>query len=105
MKRRNSFRIFGYRAGGARTDRDNPRTQAFDSTRGFLDLSPNDGGVSTLLLTADQQIWAGGVLRELDETIAAELPGNVGGHGTTAAPDGSVSVAQQSGIVQKFVLE
>lgn len=59
--------------------------------------------MSTLFLTAEQQIRAGGVLHELDESIAAELPGDVGGHGTTVKADGNVFVAQLSGIVQKFV--
>ena len=85
------------------TDRDNQRIQVFDSNGSFIDQWPNVGGVSTLYLTADQRIWAGGILRELDGTIAAELPGDVGGHGTTVAHDGSVFVAQLSGIVQKFV--
>jgi hypothetical protein len=48
-------------------------------------------------------IWAGGVLRNLDGTVARKLPGDVGGHGTTVAADGSVFVAQLSGVVQKFV--
>ena len=47
--------------------------------------------------------FAGGVLHELDESIATELPGDVGGHGTAVAAAGSVFVAQLSGIVQKFV--
>ena len=84
-------------------DRDNQRIQVFDSNGGFLTQWRGVGGVSTLFLTAEQQIWAGGVLRELDGTVAAELPGDVGGHGTTTAADGSVFVAQLGGIVQKFV--
>ena len=34
-------------------------------------------------MTKNRQIWAGGVLRNLDGTEATRLPGNVGGHGTT----------------------
>ena len=85
------------------TDRDNQRIQVFDSNGGFLTQWRDVGGVSTLFLTAIQQIWAGGVLRELDGTVADELPGDVGGHGTTVAADGSVFVAQLGGSVQKFV--
>lgn len=59
--------------------------------------------MSTLFLAAEQQIWTGGVLRELGGTIAAELPGDVGGHGSTVAANGSVFVAQLRGTVQKFV--
>lgn len=85
------------------TDRDNQRIQVFDSEGNFLDQWRNTGGVSTLYMTEDQRIWAGGVLRNLDGTVAARLPGDVGGHGTTAAADGSVIVAQLSRVVQKFV--
>ena len=85
------------------TDRDNQRIQVFDSDGKFLDQWRNVGGVSTLFMTGDQKIWAGGVLRNLDGTVAVSLPGNVGGHGTTVARDGSVFVAQLSGVVQKFV--
>ena len=85
------------------TDRDNQRIQVFDSDGKFLDEWKGVGGVSTLFMTADQRIWAGGVLRNLDGTIAARLPGDVGGHGTTVAPDGSVFIAHLSGVVQKFV--
>ena len=84
------------------TDRDNQRIQVFDSNGNFLEEWAGVGGISTLYMTADQQIWGGGVLRNLDGTVAARLPGNVGGHGTTVAPDGSVFVAQLSGVVQKF---
>ena len=84
-------------------DRDNQRIQVFDSEGEFLSQWQDVGGVSTLFMTKDRRIWAGGILRNLDGTIADELPGNVGGHGTTVAADGSVFVAQLSGVVQKFV--
>ncbi len=85
------------------TDRDNQRIQVFDANGGFLDQWQGGGAVSTLFLTADQQTWAGGVLHNLDGTIAVKLPGNVGGHGMTVAADGSVFAVQLSGIGQKFV--
>lgn len=85
------------------TDRDNQRIQVFDPDGRFLDEWQGVGSVSTLYMTADRGLWAGGVLRNLDGTVAARLPGNVGGHGTTIAPDGSVFIAQLSGVVQKFV--
>ena len=84
------------------TDRDNGRIQVFDSNGDFLDQWQDLDGVSTVFMTKDQRIWAGGILRDLDGTIVDELPGDVGGHGTTVAADGSVFVAQLSGIVQKF---
>ncbi|MYG01203.1 MAG: 6-bladed beta-propeller [Acidobacteriia bacterium] len=84
------------------TDRDNQRIQVFDSNGKFLEEWEGVGGISTLYMTADQKIWAGGVLRSLDGTVAAMLPGDVGGHGTTVAADGSVFIAQLSGVVQKF---
>ncbi len=85
------------------TDRDNQRIQVFNSEGRFLDEWKEVGGVSTLYMTADQKIWAGGVLRNQDGTVAARLPGDVGGHGTTVARDGSVFVAQLSGVVQRFI--
>ncbi len=85
------------------TDRDNRRIQVFDSEGKFLDQWRDVGGVSTLFMTKDQRIWAGGILRSLDGTEVRRLPGNVGGHGTTVAADGSVFVAQLSRVVQKFV--
>ncbi len=85
------------------TDRDNQRIQVFDSDGKFLDEWKGGGGISTLFMTADQRIWAGGVLRNLDGTMATRLPGNVGGHGTRVAPDGSVFIAQLSGVVQRFL--
>lgn len=85
------------------TDRDNQRIQVFDPDGEFLDQWTGVGGVSTLYMTAEQEIWAGGVLRDLDETVKARLPADVGGHGTTVAPDGSVFIAQLDGSVQRFV--
>ena len=85
------------------TDRDNERIQVFDSNGKFLDQWQGVGGVSTLFMTKDQRIWAGGILRNLDGTVADRLPGNVGGHGTTVAQGGSVFIAQLSGVVQKFI--
>ena len=84
------------------TDRDNQRIQVFDPNGKFLDQWKNVGGVSTLYMTTDQLLWAGGVLRNLDGTVVVRLPGEVGGHGTTVAPDGSVFIAQLGGVVQKF---
>ncbi len=84
------------------TDRDNRRVQVFDSSGKFLSQWPTETGVSTLLLTKDQKIWAGGVLRNLDGTVVGRLP-ETGGHGTAVTASGDVYLGQLSGIVQKFV--
>ncbi len=85
------------------TDRDNQRIQVFDPNGKFLDQWKGTGGVSTLFMTKDQHIWAGGVLRNLNGEVVARLPGNPGGHGTAVTESGDVFIAQLSGIVQKFV--
>jgi DNA-binding beta-propeller fold protein YncE len=87
------------------TDRDNQRIQIFDAQGKFLDQWKDVGGVSTLLMTPNQQIWTGGVLRNLQGDIVARLPGNPGGHGTTVTESGDVFVAQLSRVVQKFAKE
>ena len=84
-------------------DRDNSRVQVFDSEGTFLDEWTDLTGVQALVVTGDQQIWAGGALRELDGTILTELPDGYGGHGMTVSHDGEVFVAQLSGRVQRFV--
>ena len=85
------------------TDRDNQRIQVFDANGKFLDQWKNTGGVSTLFMTKDQHIWAGGVLRNLKGEVVARLPGNPGGHGATVTESGDVFIAQLTGVVQKFV--
>lgn len=85
------------------TDRDNQRIQVFDSNGKFLTQWEKTGGISTLFMTKDQHIWAGGVLRNLKGEILGQLPGGGGGHGTTVTASGDVYIAQLSGRVQKFV--
>jgi hypothetical protein len=85
------------------TDRDNQRIQVFDAQGKFLDEWKNVGGISTLFLTKDQQIWTGGVLRDLKGEVLAKLPGEPGGHGTTVSESGEVFIAQLTRVVQKFV--
>jgi DNA-binding beta-propeller fold protein YncE len=84
------------------TDRDNQRVEVFDANGKFLKQWATETGVSTLFLTKDQKIWAGGVLRDLDGKVLARLP-EVGGHGTAVSDSGDVYLAQLSGKVQKFV--
>jgi len=84
------------------TDRDNQRIQVFDSHGKFLKQWPTETGVSTLFLTKDQRLWAGGVLRDLEGKVLGRLP-EAGGHGAAVSDTGDVYLAQLSGKVQKFV--
>jgi hypothetical protein len=84
------------------TDRDNQRIQVFDAAGKFLTEWKD---VSTLFMTKDQQIWVGGILRNLKGEVVARLPGNPGGHGTTVTASGDVIIAQLSRVVQKFEKE
>jgi DNA-binding beta-propeller fold protein YncE len=85
------------------TDRDNRRIQVFGPDGKFLEEWSDTGGISTLYMTEDQHLWAGGVLRNLTGEVVASLPGEVGGHGTTVTQSGAVFIAQLGGKVQKFV--
>ena len=85
------------------TDRDNQRIQIFDADGEFLAQWPEVGPVSALFMTQDQQIWTGGVLRDLDGAVIARLPTESGGHGATVSESGDVFLAQLTGQVQKFI--
>jgi len=87
------------------TDRDNQRIEVFDSNGKFLHEWKTAGGVSTLFMTKDQQLWAGSTLYDLDGKILGKLPGTGGGHGAAVSDSGDVYIAQLSGKVQKFVKE
>lgn len=87
------------------TDRDNQRIQVFDGNGKFLTQWTGTGGISGLAITKDQQIWAGGILRDLDGKVLGRLagPGVAGGHGVAVTDSGDVYIAQLNGVVQKFV--
>ncbi len=87
------------------TDRDNRRIEVFDSNGKFLAQWPTVEGVSGLAITKDQNLWAGGVLLDLQGRVVARLPGAnaAGGHGVAVSDSGDVYLAQLSGKVQKFV--
>jgi hypothetical protein len=56
-------------------------------------------------MTADQKIWAGGVLRDLDGKPLERLPGegpNARPHGGAVAANGDVYIGLLSGVVEKF---
>jgi streptogramin lyase len=89
------------------TDRDNQRVEVFDAKGAFLSQWKTYGGVSTLFITKDQRIWAGGYLHNLDGKVIGRLPfppgGGGGGHGTAVTNSGDVFLAQLNGQVHKFV--
>jgi 6-bladed beta-propeller protein len=87
------------------TDRENRRIEVFDPNGKFLTQWPTIEGVSGLFLTKDQQIWAGGVLLNLQGEVMGRLPdaSAAGGHGVAVSDLGEVYLAQLNGKVQKFV--
>ena len=88
------------------SDRDNQRVEVFDSTGKYLRQWEHVGGLSSLIMTADQHIWAGGVLRDLDGKPLEKLPGegaNASAHGGAVAPNGDVYIGLLNGTVRKFV--
>jgi len=87
------------------SDRDNQRVEIFDSQGKYLRQWEHVGGVSSLIMTQDQHIWLGGVLRDLDGKVIEALPGETssGSHGGAIAPNGDVYLGLLSGTVRKFV--
>jgi peptidylamidoglycolate lyase len=87
------------------TDRENRRIEVFDANGKFLHQWPTLEGVSGLFMTKDQQIWAGGVLLNLEGNVVGRLPNGsaASGHGVAVSDSGDVYLAQLSGKVQKFV--
>ena len=87
------------------SDRDNARVEVFDADGKFLTEWDHTGGVSSLVMTKDQNIWLGGTLRDLDGKIIGRLPGeaSTGAHGAAVADNGDVYLGLLSGKVEKFV--
>jgi hypothetical protein len=88
------------------SDRDNQRVEIFDSTGKYLRQWEHVGGLSSLIMTADQHIWAGGVLRDLDGKAIEKLPGegaNSSAHGGAVAANGDVYIGLLNGTVRKFL--
>jgi DNA-binding beta-propeller fold protein YncE len=87
------------------TDRENRRIEVFDANGKFLAQWPTVEGVSGLFLTKDEQIWAGGVLFNLQGEVVGRLPNAnaSGGHGVAVSDSRDVYLAQLDGKVQKFV--
>ena len=88
------------------SDRENQRVEIFDAQGKYLREWKNVGSLSSLAMTHDQRIWAGGVLRDLHgkaiETLLGEGP-NARAHGTALAENGDVYLGLLDGTVKKFV--
>jgi hypothetical protein len=87
------------------TDRDNQRVEVFDADGKYLSEWDHIGGVSSLVMTTDQRIWTGGVLRDLNGAIIGRLPGEGSSesHGAAVAANGDIYLGLLSGKVEKFV--
>jgi len=88
------------------SDRENQRVEIFDARGKYLREWKNVGSLSSLAMTRDQQIWAGGVLRDLDGKAIESLPGegaNARAHGAAIAENGDVYLGLLDGTVKKFV--
>lgn len=89
------------------SDRDNARVEVFDSQGTYLTEWDHVGALSSLIMTPDQKIWAGGVLRDLDGKALERLPGegaNARAHGGAIAANGDVYLGLLNGTVEKFTL-
>ena len=87
-------------------DRDNERVEVFDANGKYLSEWDHVGALSSLIMTPDQKIWAGGVLRDLDGKALERLPGegpNARAHGGAIAANGDVYFGLLNGTVEKFV--
>ena len=88
------------------SDRETQRIEIFDPSGKFLRQWENVGALSSLIMTPDQHIWAGGVLRDLEGRAIESLPGegaNARAHGGAVAANGDVYIGLLSGTVEKFV--
>ncbi len=88
------------------SDRDNQRVEIFDASGRYLRQWEHVGALSSLIMTPDQHIWAGGVLRGLDGKAIEMLPGegaNARAHGGAVAANGDVYLGLLNGVVEKFV--
>ena len=86
-------------------DRDNQRVEVFDASGKFLSEWDHVGGLSSLIMTPEQKIWAGGVLRDLNGKPLERLPGegpDSRAHGGAIAANGDIYFGLLSGVVEKF---
>lgn len=88
------------------SDRENQRVEIFDAQGKYLREWKNVGSLSSLAMTRDGRIWAGGVLRDLNGKAIETLPGegpNARAHGAAIAENGDVYLGLLDGTVKKFV--
>ena len=78
----------------------------FDPAGTYLRQWEHVGALSSLIMTPDQHVWAGGVLRDLDGKAIESAPGegaNAQSHGGAAAPNGDLYLGILNGTTEKFV--
>jgi len=87
------------------SDRENERVEVFDANGKYLSEWDHIGGVSSLVMTKDQQVWTGGVLRDLGGKVIGRLPGEgaTESHGAAVAANGDIYLGLLSGTVEKFI--
>ena len=89
-------------------DRDNQRVEVFDAKGKYLSEWDHVGALSSLIMTKDQRVWAGGVLRDLNGKAVGRLPGegaNARAHGAAIASNGDIYLGLLSGVVEKFAAQ
>jgi DNA-binding beta-propeller fold protein YncE len=84
-------------------DRDNQRIVIFDAANRYVGEWPRTGGNSSVVLTPDQRIWTGTVLRDLTGKAIEKLPATSNPHGAAVAPNGDVYLGLLTGRVEKYV--
>jgi DNA-binding beta-propeller fold protein YncE len=85
------------------SDRENQRIVIFDAQNRYVGEWPRTGGNSAIILTRDQQLWTGAVLRDLGGKPIEKLPASGNPHGMAVAPNGDVYLALLTGRVEKYV--
>jgi DNA-binding beta-propeller fold protein YncE len=85
------------------TDRDNQRIVIFDAQNRFVTEWAKTGGNSSIIITPEQQVWTGTVLRDLTGRPIEKLPAAVNPHGAVAGPNGDLYLALLNGRVEKYV--
>jgi DNA-binding beta-propeller fold protein YncE len=88
------------------SDRDTRRIEIFNPSGKYLRQWEHVGALSSLIMTPDQHIWAGGVLRDLDGKAIEKLPGegaNARAHGGAVAANGDLYLGLLNGTVEKFI--
>jgi len=84
-------------------DRDNERVVIFDAADRYVGEWPRTGGNSSVVITRDQQIWTGTVLRDLTGKAIEKLPATSNPRGAAVAPNGDVYLGLLNGRVEKYV--